>query len=259
MSIQADFSAALRDPALPPPAGLRAWNSTQVDARFAVYRNNGLAALVAALEESFPVTRALVGEPFFREMARCFVQAQPPRSPVLIDYGDALPAFIADFAPARSLPYLPDVAQLEALRVQAWHAADATPLPAADFAAVLGDVARLPALRLYLHPALAVLHSDYAVYSLWAAHQDVLDIATVDPSQPEALLVLRPELSVEVLAIDPDCAAFLRALQDGLPLGAAVEATLRTHPGFDLTQGLAILITHRALCGFDYDNTETPS
>jgi len=55
-----------------------------------------------------------VGEEFFGAMAAAFVLECPPRSPVLASYGDELPEFIAGFASARDLAYLPDVARLEA-------------------------------------------------------------------------------------------------------------------------------------------------
>ena len=59
-----------------------------------------------------------------------FVREQPPRSPLLAIYGDEFADFIAAFEPARELPYLADVARLEAARTRAYHAADATPLDA---------------------------------------------------------------------------------------------------------------------------------
>lgn len=251
MSLQARFSAALHDPCAPTPAGLIAWNGSDPAPRFAVYRNNGLASLVAALEETFPVVRALVGEGFFREMARVFVLAHPPVSPVLIDYGDALPDFIAGFAPAASLPYLPDVARLEALRVRAWHAADATSLSPADFETALQNADALPYLRLRLHPALTVLRSAHAVASLWAAHQPGGDIAGVDPAIAESVLIVRPVFAVDVIPVSEADARFIETLLGGAPLGEAVQDTFDHHPDFNPTQGLATLIARHAVCGLD--------
>ena len=63
-------------------------------------------------------------------MARAYALAEPPRSPVLMDYGAGFADFIAGFAPAASLPYLPDVARIERAWREAYHAADAEPLTA---------------------------------------------------------------------------------------------------------------------------------
>ena len=54
-------------------------------------------------------------------------------------------------SPARELPYLADVARLEAARTRAYHADDAAPLDAAAFAAL--DPGAADALRLTLHPS----------------------------------------------------------------------------------------------------------
>jgi putative oxidoreductase len=159
VSAQRHFAEAVlaAEPLCPP--GLMAWNGSDPARRFAVYRNNVMVSLIDALADSYPVTQDLVGEEFFRAMARLFVRTHPPRSPVLALYGAGLAEFIESFAPAAVLPYLADVARLEMLRVQAWHAADAAPLGLADFAALLENAPALAATGFDLHPSLAVLRS----------------------------------------------------------------------------------------------------
>jgi len=100
--------------------------------------------LIGALADTFPVTRELVGAPFFDAMARCFIDAEPPRSPVLTEHGDTFPEFVSAFPPAAGLPYLPDLARLELARVRAYHAADATALGADALAGHLAEPVRLP-------------------------------------------------------------------------------------------------------------------
>ena len=67
---QALFAATLLDPTLPCPPGLTAWNGSDLTRRLAVHRNNVVVSLVDALADTFPVTQQLVGEDFFRTMAR---------------------------------------------------------------------------------------------------------------------------------------------------------------------------------------------
>lgn len=138
------FAAALLNPDLPPPTGLCARNGSDPSIRFAVYRNNVIFSLIDALADSFPVVQMLVGETFFRAMAREFAYQYPPRSPVLAQYGADFPGFIGDFQPAASLPYLADVARLEYAYIQAYHAADAAALPASQFAQTLAQPEVLP-------------------------------------------------------------------------------------------------------------------
>ncbi|ANX04805.1 DNA-binding domain-containing protein [Immundisolibacter cernigliae] len=244
---QAAFARALLDPALPPPADVCAWNGSDPATRLAVYRNNVMVSLLGVLADSFPVTRTLVGEAFFQAMGRCFVRASPPHSPVMAEYGAGFADFIARFEPAQGLPYLPDVARLEWLRLTALHAADAPPLSGAGLAARLADTADLAAARLHLHPSFAVLHSSYAMVSVWAAHQGAGELAAIDLDCAETAWVLCRELEVEVIPVEAAAGRFAAALIDGQPLGAAVEAAGGADCAFDLPAALAGLIRCGAL------------
>ena len=243
--MSADFSAALRasEPACPP--GLVTWNGSAPDKRFAVYRNNVVVGLVAALADSFPVTQALVGEDFFRAMAREFVRAQPPRSPVLALYGDGFAGFIEDFPPVAGLPYLADLARLEYLRVMAWYAAGVAAVTPQRIGAVLTDPDGLPQARLTLHPALFVLPSAHAVVALWAAHQadsPAQAMAAVDPAQAEAALVWRNGLEVEIRRVGQGTALFIGRLQQAASLAEAGAAAIAADAEFDPAATLALLI-----------------
>jgi hypothetical protein len=239
---QASFGAALRQPATPAPDGLRARPGCQVDRRFDVYRNNHVASLAQGLEEGFPVCRALVGEDFFREMARCFALSCPPRSPILAEYGRALPAFIETFAPAASVPYLPDMARLEQLRIDAWHGADAAPLGRDGFDVALHRPDLLLSARVRMHPTAALLRTRYAIAALWHAHQGVGNIESVDPFVPQNVLVVRPWLDVVVLPLPPAAARLVEGLAGGATLGSAVESAIAEQPDADLVVTLAELV-----------------
>ena len=250
--MSADFSAALlaSEPACPP--GLVTWNGSAPDKRFAVYRNNVIVGLVDALADSFPVTQALVGEEFFRAMAREFVRAQPPRSPVLALYGEGFAGFIEDFPPVAGLPYLADLARLEYLRVMAWHAADVDAVSPQRIGAVLADPDGLPQARLTLHPALFVLPSAHAVVALWAAHQadsPAQALASVDPAQAEAALLWRNGLEVEIRRVWRGTVLFIGQLQQAASLAEASAAATAADAEFDPAATLALLIRCGAITG----------
>ena len=224
---QQDFAAALLDPARIVPHGLRIRAGVDPQRRFAVHRNNAMVALVDALASAFPVTQALVGEEFFRTMARAYVRIDPPRSPIIADHGDGYADFIAGFAPAHDVPYLADIARLERLRVRAFHVADAVPAALTDFQSSIANPERLAATRLVLHPACGWLHSDFAVGSIWNAHQglDALhdaDLGAIAIDMPEAVLVTRAQWDVQVTAIPEGLVASLDALRDGCVLGKGI-------------------------------------
>lgn len=256
---QRHFAAALLDPALPPPDGLASHHGAGLAARFAVYRNNVVHSLTGVLGDTFPVVRELVGADFFDAMARAFVRAQPPDSPLMHRYGHAFPAWLEGFEPAASLPYLPDVARLELARLRAWQAADADAVDAEVLAAALGDAGRLAATALVLHPSLAVVRSAHPVVALWSAHQaddaqrDVL-LAGIDLGVGESALVLRLKDDALVLPLAEADAALADALASGHTLGAASLA----HPDADLAGVLALLIRHGGIVGLSPPSTSLP-
>lgn len=246
---QADFAAALLDPVTPCPAGLRAWNGSDPARRLAVYRNNVTSSLIDALADTFAVVQQLVGTEFFRAMAAVFVRRHPPRSRILAHYGDGFAAFVADFEPAVGLPYLPDVARLEFARLQALHAADVPAIADEDLAHALADPEGLAGLRFQWHPSLAIIGSRYAVVSLWAAHQGDGVVPAVEVDWPKQAIVLRDELDVLVLPVDPGTGHFVARTLAGDTFGVAAGAAACGHPPFDLGSALSLLLRHRALVG----------
>lgn len=246
MSLQ-DFAAALLDPDLPIPAGLTAWNGSDPAQRFRVYRNNVIVSLIDALADTFEVTQELVGEEFFRSMARLYAYGHPPQSRLMAFYGASFPEFIETFPPAAGLSYMADIARLEYLRVVAYHAADLPGVGADAVAIALSDEAALPTLGMTLHPSLAVLTSASAVVSLWAAHQGVLELSTVAPDKPETALILRHGLDVEVMQIPTVAGTFINALQAGYSLGTAAMDAALIDAEFDLVSILGLLLKKSAI------------
>jgi hypothetical protein len=242
------FAAALRDPDAAIPAGLKTWNGSDPAARFSVYRNNVMVSLIEALADCFPVTLQLVGDDFFRGMAREFALASPPRSPVMARYGEYFPAFVAAFRPAASVPYLADVARLEWARIRAFHAADSTPVDPAMLQSRLDSPEGVDSLGLALNPSVQWLPSPHPVVSLWAAHQQQEpELKDIDLTQPETALVLRDGLEVLTFCVEPGAGAFLSGLARSESLAQAAETALTHHPQFDLAAALLLLIRHSAL------------
>ncbi|WP_295957335.1 DUF2063 domain-containing protein [Rhodoferax sp.] len=238
MSPQAAFAQALLDPAQACPGGLTTWNGSDPAARFAIYRNNVVVSLVDALAATFPAVQELVGQDFFRALARLHVQAHPPRTRVMAWYGADFAAFVENFEPAASVPYLADVARLEMGRVCAYHAADVDAVMPEALQVALADPQQLAQLRLTLHPSLQVVASRFAVCSLWAAHQGRLQATDVDPALPQTALVFRQGLDVELLEVSAAAGAYITALQQGASLLAAASADA----ALDLPPTLALLI-----------------
>ena len=213
------FAAALTNPSAPPPPQTLGREDRPDARRFAVYRNNVAVGLTKALEARYPVTRRLVGDAFFRAMAGAYIAGNKPQNAVLILYGADFPAFVRGFAPAAGLPYLPDVAALENAWMEAYHAAEAEPLPVAALAEVAPD--RLERLRFVLHPAARLLRLATPAASIWAEHQGENEPETPEVWAAEDALVTRPHADVLVRALPPGGHGLLAALSAGATLGEA--------------------------------------
>ncbi len=239
---QADFAAALLDPALPVPHGLVGPDGKPSTRRFNVYRNNIAASLTRVLRAAFPATARLVGEDFFAAMARAHIARQPPASPMLFDYGAEFPEFIATFVPAASLPYLCDVARIERAWVEAYHAADAHAIAPEDFARMRPD--DLPDMRVIVHPSVRIVRSKFPALTIWRANtDDALSPVVNLAAGSEDALIARPDADVEVYALLPGGADFVRALGDGNSMLDAMNAAIVADPCFDPPANVAMLLS----------------
>lgn len=246
MSFQTAWAQALLDSGASAPDGLRTWNGSDPTYRLGVYRNNAIVSLVDALACNFPIVQQLVGDDFFRAMAQRFVRQQPPRTPVLSQYGSGFADFVAGFAPASSLPYLAGVARLEWLRLEALHAVDSWPVSPERIAACLAEPEAVAHTRWTLAPCLRLFADDHAAVSLWLAHQkdSGLTLETVDVQVPESAWIFRSALDVVVLQAASGAYALAQALQAGIPLGEAVARAQLAQPDADIAQTLAQLMRH---------------
>lgn len=209
-------------------------------ARLDIYRNNVLVNYQNALRDTYPALVRLVGDEFFNGAARRFARAHSSFSGDLHDYGEAFSTFLRDFAPARALPYLPDVARLEWAMHRVFHAADAAALAPGDFDGL--DAGRLPQLRFALHPAARLLTSEFPVMRIWQISQPDAAVpdAEVDLGEGgQRVLVIRRHFSVHLESLTPAEHAALASLDDGQILGDAVDAALALDPAFDLSTFLS--------------------
>lgn len=194
------------------------------EARLNIYRNTFIGTLTTALRLSFPAVHRLVGADFFEGAARIFAAAASPQSAYLNEYGQGFPEFLAQFAPATSLPYLADVARLEWAVNRALHAADVEPLDLARLRAIdpkdQGNIAFVP------HPSIGIVHSNYPINEIWRAviAQDDMAMAEINlASGPVWLLIERREDRVEVTQCNAEAWRFAFALFSGQPLHAVID------------------------------------
>jgi len=257
----ADFAAAfapgLLDPDQPTPDFVTGHSGKAANLRFNVYRNNVTASLLAAVGEIFPLTRRALGEDAFRAAALTFVRDHPPTSKLVFEFGHGFDRHLADrgFA-AGDRGWIADVALLERIWLDAYHAADEDPLAPAALGAIPPE--KLGAAVFRTHPAARLVACRTAVVSLMAALKsgDDTDAALGKARErpAETALVTRPALAVDVRALDDAAVAFFAALVAGKPLGeAAGEASI--HEGFDLAAALGAVLETGAFASVDVEES----
>lgn len=247
---QRRFATALLDPGKRVPPGLVGPDRRPSERRFNVYRNNVVAGLVNALKAAFPAVRRIVGAEFFAAMARVYVALEPPRSPVMLEYGATFPGFVETFEPANSVPYLADVARLERAWAEAYHAVEAPPADPAQLAAI--DSRSLPQIVLTLHPSTRVVRSPYPAVQIWRMNIDdgvpsALDIF----SGGENALVIRPFAEVEVRRIPAGAATFILSLAAKASMADAATLAFDEDLNFDLAGTLRDLFAVSAIVGWN--------
>ena len=170
----AAFSAALLKPGRETPALVSGPAGKAAAKRYNVYRNNVTVSLIGALAAVYPAVQRAAGVSLFRAMARFHIRETPPTSPLLFEYGRDFPAFIEAHQYALGMPWLADTARIERAWLDAYHAADAPVLGAADLAS--GPPERLADLVFKPHPATRLVRSRYAAVTIFAANRAPLPV-----------------------------------------------------------------------------------
>ena len=182
-----------------------------------LYRNNFIISCSEALQASYPVVFKLVGEDFFNQAARLWVLAHPPQSGNIIDYGAEFPAWLAQWPPAASLPYLADVAKFEWLIEQTAVAEHViTAFPFSQLANV--TTAQLPLLQFQLALQCNVYASDYPVHQIYQMVQQD-QVEAIEMAQANyVLLHKQANFQVHLHRLSAQEYHFLNACQQGLSL-----------------------------------------
>lgn len=223
-------------------------NGLSPKCRLQIYRNNFTGVLIDALRSIYPKIVKIVGDAFFNHAADCYLHAYPSVSGDLRNYGKHFAEFISNFAPAQTLSYLPDIARLEWIYHEIFHAAEAPSLNLAELSKISAD--QYDRIYFYLHPACRLISSDFPLLQIWqlCEHEknEIVDLN----SGGIYLLVARRALEIY---FDPITAAeftFLQALQTNKFFSDACALALEKIPNFDVSACLKKRILDGTIIGF---------
>lgn len=219
-------------------------------ARLDIYRNNVVGNLTGALRLTFPAVQRLVGEAFFAAASARFAADAPPAGADLYEYGAAFPGFLAAFAPAQGLAYLPDVARLEWAVHHALHAAHMPALTADAITAIPAE--HHADLRFTAHPSLSLLALSHPAHAIWQAvlTEDAEDraarLADIDPAAREDnLAVVHTPQGLQVFHLSPAALRIAEAFVTGHTLGVVLDRTIPE----DASSVLGLLLANGCFSG----------
>jgi hypothetical protein len=209
--------------------------------RVSIYRHHYLESIADALAEVYPVTRALVGEDFFRQVALVHVRENPPTDPRLSEYGRAFDCTLERAPGCDDYGYLSDVARLEWAVHQAACAPREAALDASAACEALGH--RGPVARFRFIAAMQLFCSQWPVDEIWRVHQRAALRSDLRLERQRAwLLIARDEGGTYVRSLDPAAFCLRVQLERGTTLAEAVETMHVAHPEADSSSILGELL-----------------
>ena len=221
--------------------------------RLQIYRNNIHISLREALSAVYPVLEKLVGTEFFRHLASHYIVAHPSDSGNIHTFGGELPAFVKDFPGLEGLPYLSDVAHMEWLYHEVFHA---PPGQSSDLNALLEVTEdQLQKLRFDISPACRWLHSGYPVLNIWQANQDDSEsdeIINLDQGETW-LLVLRNSSHIEFHTISRGIYALVNSLHLNNTFTEACAHLMNIDPECDISAAVQYMISKKIISGFSME------
>lgn len=212
LDFQRAFASALNPAAIAAMHVIQSGTAERLNLGLRVYRNNHAHARVEALQKAYPAVLRLVGDDCFTALALDMAARAPMASAVAEDWTAQLPAFLAETPLAGTLPYLADVARIEAAWLRAYGTADPSP----DAAPPPDNPEILSRCRLRLSSGATVVRSVYPAYAIWEAQRKSIGF---DGNGPADCVVYRSALAVEVEPIESAAAAALDCLR--MPVAAA--------------------------------------
>jgi len=213
-----------------------------------IHKNNITAALVKALQETYPMVFKLIGEECFRMTAENYILQYPSTSSNMHDYGEYFSDFLAEYPPVHDLIYLPEVAEFEWICHALYFAAEQIPLDIQRLQSI--PAGQLEKLHFALHPASRVIKFHYPILHI----VDLCDGKTSESINLAEggvnLLIIRRDLDIILVTLTSADYVFLNTLQDNHSLSIALKAAQRIEPEFNLQEKLLGWIKDKTLVDF---------
>ena len=191
--------------------------------RLGIYRNAYRVRLIEALDDTYPVLHAVLGDEVFAALGEEFVAAHPSVHRSIRWYGSEVAEFLRRQPPYAEQPIFAELALLEWTLAEVFDAADAEPKPRAALSAI--DPSAWSELHFEFHPSLRRLDLKWNTTAVWQAmsHEET----PPDPEcaeYPVSWLLWRQDLQNYFRSMPADEAAALESALRGENFGEICAA-----------------------------------
>jgi hypothetical protein len=218
-------------------------------ALMSVYRNGYFRTCTDALAGNYPVVRAIVGDDYFRDLARGYVNQHPPTRSTLVGYGEHLADFIRQLEEEHGLDYLADAAAIDAAWLKSYFAEEGVPLAPADIEHMGANEMDVTAVRVHLTPHVQLVQIENSIIDTWATLRDQGELTeTVALTKRAHLAMLwRLDGHIHIKALNDAESVFIDTLAKVATLGDAAACAYKVDESFDLAGTFAALLQNNIL------------
>lgn len=196
-----------------------------------IYAANMTDGLMEILGETYVSVKKLVGDDFFKHMAKDFIAQNLPDNGNMNLYGPSFPKFIETYKPALSLPYLPDIARFEWAWNDSYFAIDDADLDISQLSNLTPE--DYQQIGIIFKASVHFLVSDYPVDLIWQfCNSDGRDGTLNIHSDNVFLMIWRTSMEVQTLRLSKAEYLFLVSLKIGIGMLMSLEYALREDPYF---------------------------
>lgn len=218
----------------------------------ALYRRLIRNNYTEVLKITYPVLHRLVGDRYFRILARGYGKLHPSTSGDLFPYGRHLPTVLRSIC---APPLLVELARLEWACHEVYQAADSPPLSQDQLQAIASvDPSQV---IFQLHAASRRLSFPFPVHRVWQVLQpdasaDVV-IELPLPEEETGVVVTRGDGKVQVTPLARADYLLLEAMSRGVDAASVERIAIESEPKFDFSRFMTTMLSLHVIAGFSVE------
>ncbi len=193
--------------------------------QLAIYKNNVRAALQKCLAIVYPVCLKILGEKYFKQLARAYIADYPSKHYDLNHYGEYFSHFVSlqclKRDELRHYLYLSDLVKLEWIHHQVYFASNSKGFDYGGFSKLTEQQQEKCVFK--LEPSLKYIKSDYPILSIWKLNKKNVQTIHKIQARAETCCVYRRDHTIKLLTIESKTYRLLAFINSGATLKEIVQ------------------------------------